>query len=638
MMHRFRQPFANRDWRLAIILLLTIGLLVPVLVLSGTFFPYVVPRNILFRVVVELALVVLVLALAFRGKRLDLRGEHILFALVAFLVAASLSALFSPARSHSFFGDFERMGGVWAWLHLVLFFLLLRTMRDEDWWWVLNAALAVSLIVSVNGILEHVQISGTDQAIRWRAAQSFSTVGNSGLLAGYLLFGTALAGYLALATPKYRWLYVACAGIDLTGLIVAQNRSTVIGFIAGSFATTLIFAVAHRTTRRGRSAPAFAIAFTGLVAALVALVRIFPGNPYVAGVPGVIRRLAGTSPAGSDASRTVQWEAAIEAFRDRPLLGYGPENHHLVWSAHFNPRIYGMDTDIFDRTHNQYLEILATTGLVGAVTFLAIWITIGYTLYRAYREARMTASTVALLAGLQVAYATYLVFWFVDLNATMLWILLAALIASHQRLGPVVRDATVGSERPALARAIAIACVPILGLSLYFHAYAPLRTSYALSRLDARGGDMADAFRALEIASASRAPQTSHTPIVMAQFLGSLGDKIDEMRADPADRRRLDRAFRASIAAFDAEIRRDRLNDRLYTQKAGLLMQSSRFYGSAAQIEEAIVALQRAIVLNPVRLQQRRLLASAYVAKGDSARARATLSEACRLFAAGRRR
>src|SRR5207248_6998404 len=147
------------SWRSAIIVLLCAATLVPVIFGSTFFFPYVVPRNLYFRAIVEIGTATLVLALCFGRKRLDLRGEPIFWALVAFLGAATLSALFSPARMHSFFGDFERMGGVWAFLNLVLFFLLLRTLRDEDWPWILNSALAVGLFVSLSVIVQHGELA-----------------------------------------------------------------------------------------------------------------------------------------------------------------------------------------------------------------------------------------------------------------------------------------------------------------------------------------------------------------------------------------------------------------------------------------------------------------------------------------------
>ena len=108
-----------------------------------------------------------------------------------------------------------------------------------------------------------------------------------------------------------------------------------------------------------------------------------------------------------------------------------------------------IDTDIYDRTHNQFLEVLATTGIVGSVAFLGIWIAIGMTLVRAYRAGRISGAAVSVLWGLQIAYATYLTFWFVDLNSTMLWMMIAALIASRGTVGSIVLEATGTDPHPA---------------------------------------------------------------------------------------------------------------------------------------------------------------------------------------------
>jgi hypothetical protein len=50
---------------------------------------------------------------------------------------------------------------------------------------------------------------------------SSSTVGNSGLLAAYLLFGIGLAGYLASTSVRFRLLYLAAAGVNLLGVVYA---------------------------------------------------------------------------------------------------------------------------------------------------------------------------------------------------------------------------------------------------------------------------------------------------------------------------------------------------------------------------------------------------------------------------------
>ena len=620
---------ATLSWHSAIVALLTLSLLVPVIVIPDLFFPYVVPRNIFFRVVVEIGVAVLVLALCFGRRTLDLRGEPILWSLVAFLAAATLSAFFSPARNHSFFGDFERMGGVWAWIHLVLFFLLLRTLRDEDWAWVLNAALVVSMFVSLTAILQHSELASATPLADTIVAASSSTLGNSGLLAAYLLMNVALAGYLASTTIRHRLLYLGACVVNLVGLVYASNRSTMIGLALGAIVGGVIFATLAATSRKRWIALSLAAGFVVAAAGISAAIRAFPTSAVSRHAPTVFQELALTNPAGSDESRTMQWRAAIEGFKDRPLLGYGLENHNLVWSAHLDPRIYKIETDTFDRTHNQFLEVLATTGLVGAAAFLAIWAAIGATMVTAYRAGRLSASAIAVLAGLQVAYATYLFFWFIDVNAAMLWILIAALIASRATVGSVVlentgRDTGRSRARPALAFASVLA----LAAALYGEAYTPLRANRALAMIDSPRGPATRTLAGFEAVSNTAARQTAHTPLVMSHFLGSLRPRLKEIRRDPGQRQTLDRAFTATFAAFAREIHRDTLNDRLYTHQGAVLLDAAQFYGSSSYRQQAIDAFHKGIELSPHRIQPRLLLASVYSGARDYERAIVVLTDA----------
>ncbi len=619
------------NWRLAILLLLIASLLVPVITPVGFFFPYVAPRNIYFRVVAELGALALVWAVCFSGEELDLRYEPIFWALVAFVAAALLSALFSPARDHSLFGDFERMGGVLAWVHFALFFLLLRVLRDQEWSWVLNAALIVSIVVSVSAILEHSTIASAARLSDSMLSASSSTVGNSGLLAAYLLFGIGVAGYLASTSVRFRLLYLAAAGVNLLGLVYAENRSTVIGLALGGVTGSVIFAALHGAPRRRWIAPIAAIGLAFLVVGVSVGIRAFPSSTLTRGAPAVLQRLALTNPAGSDESRTMQWRAAIDGFEDRPLLGYGPENHNLVWSAHFDPGIYRLDTDVYDRTHNQYLELLATTGLLGALTFLGIWLAIAVTLIRAYRDERLSAASLAVLSGLQVAYATYLFFWFVDLNSTMLWILFAALIASLENPHGVVRPALERSRVPrGVSITVAAFSTLLVAASLYGDAYLPLRADRALDGIDASRGSARQALAEFDVLARTPGHQTAHTPLVMGEYLASLRSRYPDMRRNPDERRMLEAAFANTAWAFRQEIHNDTLNDRLYTHQARMLLDAASFYGSRSYIDEAIASLNKAIGLSPHRIQQRLLLATAYTENDDPDRARIALEDAVR--------
>jgi len=612
------------SWRNVVIALLLVSLAVPLIVATDFFFPYVAPRNLFFRVVIEIGATALVLALCFGRKTLDLHAEPIFGSLIAFLGAITLSAIFSPAPTHSFFGDFERMGGVWAWVHLAAFFLLLRTLRDQDWTLVLNAVLVVSLAVSIDAIAQRAGWVGGHTV-----SASTATIGNSGLLAPYLLITIAIAGYLASTSVRYRLYYLAVAGVNSLALVYAQNRSTVIGLVLGLVVGSIIFALLAVGSRKKWTTLAVAGALAAAVAGITVGIRAFPTGPIARNVPIVLQRLATTNPAGQDESRTLQWRAAIEGFKDRPLLGYGLENHNLVWSAHFDPGIYGIATEIFDRTHNQFLETLATTGLIGIAALLAIWVAIGVTLVGAYRAGRLSASAVAILAGLQVAYATYLFFWFFDLNSTMLWILVAALISSRRAVGSVVLEMNTAEERGMKPRPLlALASVVVLVAALYGEAWTPIRANLALAAIDTERGSLSQNFANLDLLSNSWARESAHTPILMAQFLGVLRPRLQDIARDSSQRRMLDRAFTESFAVFAREIHRDTLNDRLYTHQGGLLVEAAHFYQSPTYQHLAIDAFHKAIELSPRRIDQRIALASVYIGNRDYERALVVLSDA----------
>jgi tetratricopeptide (TPR) repeat protein len=324
----------------------------------------------------------------------------------------------------------------------------------------------------------------------------------------------------------------------------------------------------------------------------------------------------------------MQWRAAIAGFADRPIVGFGPENHDLVWSAHFDPAIYAIGTDIYDRTHNQYLEVVATEGLLGIAAFAAIWIAIGVTIGRAYRSGRLTPAAFAVLSSIQLAYATYLVFWFFDLNSTMLWILLAALIASRGTVGSIVIEPTHEGRVPVTKPALAMAMFVVLVTALVWEGYVPLRADRALARLDSPQGGLSSTLGEYDILARSHAHQTAHTPMIMGEFLTSLHPRLAEIQRDPQERTLVDRAIAVSLEAFAREIRRDSLNDRLYTHEAGALMFAAEFYNSPIYRRQAIDALHTAIDLSPHRIEQRLALARIYMGENDFERAIVVLNDA----------
>ena len=76
--------------------------------------------------------------------------------------------------------------------------------------------------------------------------------------------------------------------------------------------------------------------------------------------------------AGSDNQRISQWKAAIEAFKERPILGYGYLNFE-GHSGEIKKRYNLGELKLVSHAHNNFLEILADSGIIG-ITFYMAWL------------------------------------------------------------------------------------------------------------------------------------------------------------------------------------------------------------------------------------------------------------------------
>ena len=75
----------------------------------------------------------------------------------------------------------------------------------------------------------------------------------------------------------------------------------------------------------------------------------------------------------STEARIIIWEQGFEAFKEKPWLGWGPENFRSAWFSHFDNRLH-LEANIgevwFDRAHNFFIDTLVTTGVVGMAGIL----------------------------------------------------------------------------------------------------------------------------------------------------------------------------------------------------------------------------------------------------------------------------
>lgn len=100
------------------------------------------------------------------------------------------------------------------------------------------------------------------------------------------------------------------------------------------------------------------------------------------------------------AARFVIWDIGIEAFKDRPLLGWGPENFRLGFEQNFNNRLHleGRITEVWmDRAHNVFVGTLVSVGIIGFLATAALLVYLTSVFLRAYKKGLIAEKETGLL-------------------------------------------------------------------------------------------------------------------------------------------------------------------------------------------------------------------------------------------------
>jgi tetratricopeptide (TPR) repeat protein len=172
----------------AILVLACFILFLPLVVNYSFYYPYIFLKSILFRVAVEvMVLIYVILAVRFPAYRP--RINLLTGALVAFFGAMLVSSLPGVSFSswNSWWGDFARMGGMFTQLHLLAyFFILVQIFKGErDWLVLFTASLFFGVLMGLSGLIQSL---GLDFLYRLKAGERIQgAAGNTIWFATHML-------------------------------------------------------------------------------------------------------------------------------------------------------------------------------------------------------------------------------------------------------------------------------------------------------------------------------------------------------------------------------------------------------------------------------------------------------------------
>jgi len=404
---------------------------VVLIVNTDTFFPYIFYKNIAFRSLVEIMAVSWVV-LAYFEPRYRIQWTPITLALVGFIGVVAAADMFGVHPGKSIWSNYERMDGLVTLVHVGAYALVASVLfqKERVVLWFLRVTLAVGGIVFVLSFLQWLSESGERVS---------SILGNPIYLAVYALFLIAIALVLALRAECHRWerfAYGMAAVAFAWMLYMTASRGAIIGLVLGSITTASALALSGNTARRARQG---ALVFLVLLGIGLGTFFAIKDSALVQNNP-VLHRFATISlNEGTVFARTVVWGIAWDAFKERPLLGWGQEGFGAAFSSHYDPRMYAQEP-WFDRAHNVILEWLVTAGALGLIAYGVVLVALARGIWRAQRlthEQRWT------LYGFLVAYIFHNLTVFDQLVSYLLFAVIVAWIAGYERRAP--------NEEPALA-------------------------------------------------------------------------------------------------------------------------------------------------------------------------------------------
>ena len=395
-------------------------------------------------------------------KKVEIRKTILLIPLLLYLASQVISSIISIDPHTSLFGYYSRFnGGLLSQISYVLIFIIsISYLTKSSVIKVLNAIVICATIVAIWGIPSHFGIDPTCKLVvgNWSSdcwsidfdpkLRIFATLGQPNWLAAYLamVIPVSLSFLLFAKNLPKKIFFLISFVLQYFAFILTNSRAASLGLVIGMVIFFLLLLLAFKKEIK----IFFRQNFTYFLVITILLfgITFFFGQRLLGRVKEARQTIAANSQVSQPSTQTalvsqgtesgkirfIVWRGAVEIFKNYPLIGSGVETFAYSY-YNFRPIEHNSTTEwnfLYNKAHNEYLNYLATTGIIGFLSYLTLigtflFLTVKYLLKK--NENKMINSEKIIIVGLVSGYSTYLIqnfFGFSVVAITLLFFLYMA--------------------------------------------------------------------------------------------------------------------------------------------------------------------------------------------------------------------
>ncbi|HRY52406.1 MAG TPA: O-antigen ligase family protein [Candidatus Portnoybacteria bacterium] len=565
------------------------------LIVSGKFiFPYIFPKQAFFQIIVEIVFA-LYLFLAFKNPDYRPRSSWLFKALGIYFVLMVLSSIFGVNTYHSFWSNYERMAGVVSLFHYLGFLFVAANvfLAKKDWHLFFDISIFASVLQALYGLGQILGLFASTGGIRLDG-----TIGNASFLAGYMLLNALFALWLVLEKSDWRWRlsYSLVIVLNLFVMFQTETRGAMVGFLASIFFLAVFFIFARQQDllqlpfSRAEKIRKYIIGAFIVCLAVIGAIWLARDSGFVTKQPTLYRLTHISASEGTGLTRILAWKLSFRGFQDRPLLGWGPENYYVMFNKYYDPNLYPVES-WFDRAHNAFLDVLINTGLIGLLSYLAIFVLAFWSMWRAWRQEKIKYYTAVIFSVILIAYAIQNFFVF-DTQVTLLMIYSILAFIVWLSFSPGQEPSKSSSSPNALFVSLVVLAVIF---SMYFCNIKPgLASSTSINALDSlRSSKVEESLAQLKTAldiGTFGLPEVAMRAQDAAMNLSSNSTASTEVKEKFAE---------LAIDGMKRSLQQEPLNARFMMMLASVYLVSAQTDNS--YLSDADILLQQAMELSPNR-------------------------------------